>query len=155
MTVVNNLKYALSQVPPSNLTIGQLAAHTGVAASALRYYEDLGLLRPAGRTSGRRYYDTDAVGVVGVILFLRDVGFTLKEIERMLARRSAAPRIWRDLATRKLAELDRTISKTRAAKIAIEHALACPAQNILECPNFWTIVGGLLQGRTLEAAHEH
>jgi DNA-binding transcriptional MerR regulator len=137
------------------LSIGELARRTGVAASALRYYEELGLLRPARRVSGRRSYRPDAVGIVGVILFLRDVGFTLKEIKRMITRRSAEPRVWRELATRKLAELDHKIAKTQAAKVAVEHALACPMENILECPNFWRAVGGLLAGRTLEEAHAH
>jgi DNA-binding transcriptional MerR regulator len=140
-------------VPAQTLTIGELARSTGVATSALRYYEDLGLLRPARRTSGHRSYDPQAVAIVGVVLFLRDVGFTLKEIKRMVTRRSAAPRVWKSLATRKVAELDQQIAKAQAARIALEHALACPRENILECPNFWNVVGGLLAGKTLEQAH--
>lgn len=135
------------------LTIGDLARRTGVAASALRYYEELGLLSPRRRPSGHRTFAPDDVAVVGVVLFLRDVGFTLKEIKRMMSRRSAAPRVWRALATRKVGELDRAITKAQAAKTAIEHALACPRENILECPNFWNVVGGLLAGKTLEEAH--
>ena len=137
------------------IAIGGLSARTGVAASALRYYEELGLLRPARRVSGRRLYSPDAVDIVGVILFLRDVGFTLKEIKRMVARRSSAPRLWRELAVRKVVELDNTIAKAQAARLAIEHALACAQENILECPNFWRVVGGLLEGKTLADAHAH
>jgi DNA-binding transcriptional MerR regulator len=137
------------------IAIGELSARTGMAPSALRYYDELGLLRPAQRVSGRRLYSPDAVGIVGAILFLRDVGFTLSEIKRMVSRRSSAPRRWRDLADRKLVELDRTIAKAQAARVAIEHGLACPQENILECPNFWRVVGGLLQGRSLAKAHEH
>lgn len=135
------------------LTIGDLAQRTGVATSALRYYEELGLLRPKRRPSGHRTFDQDDVAVVGVVLFLRDVGFTLKEIKRVITKRSAAPRVWRALASRKLAELEQTIAKAQAAKVAVEHALACPRESILECPNFWEVVGGLLAGKTLEEAH--
>lgn len=137
------------------IAIGELSARTGMAASALRYYDELGLLRPARRVSGRRLYAPGAVEIVGAIVFLRDVGFTLKEIGRMVSTRSSAPRRWRDLAAHKLVELDRTIAKAQAAHVAIEHALACPQDNILECPNFWRVVGGLLEGRTLAEAHTH
>jgi DNA-binding transcriptional MerR regulator len=80
------------------LTIGELGRRTGVATSALRYYDELGLLRPAVRVSGHRRYAPDAVGVVGAVLFLRDVGFTLDEIRSLMAARAESPRSWRELA---------------------------------------------------------
>ena len=126
-----------------------------MAPSALRYYDEVGLLRPTKRASGRRLYSSDAVGIVGAILFLRDAGFTLNEIKRMVSRRSSAPRRWRALAERKLVELDGTIAKAQAARVAIEHGLACPQENLLECPNFWRVVGGLLEGRSLADVHTH
>ena len=64
---------------PDLLTIGELAEQLGIATSALRYYEELGLLEPAERRAGRRHYRRSAVETVGSILFLRDVGFTLTE----------------------------------------------------------------------------
>ena len=134
------------------LTIGELAARTGVAASALRYYEELGIVRPAGRESGRRRYTASAVDLVGVVRFLQEIGFTLREVRRLIGRRSTT-RTWRDLATRKLDDLDRQIREAQAARHAIEHALACPRENILECPNFWTVVEGVLKGKTLTEAH--
>jgi DNA-binding transcriptional MerR regulator len=140
-------------VPGDPLPIGELARRTGVAASALRYYEEIGLLRPAERVSGRRFYEEEAILVVGVILFLREVGFSLKEIGQLTRPRSSAPRMWRDLATRKIDALEQDIAKAAAAKTAIAHALACPKDNILDCPNFWEVVGGLLEGKTLTEAH--
>ena len=134
------------------LTIGELATRTGAATSALRYYEDLGLLFPARRVSDRRRYDESAVDLVGVIKFLQEVGFSLREIKRLVGTRSTAP-VWRDLAERKLGELDATIARATAAKIAIEHALSCPRENVLECPNFWHVVRGFLGGKSLEDAH--
>src|SRR5262245_19412752 len=110
----------------AQLTIGQLADATGVATSALRYYEELGLLHPAARESGRRRYDGIAVGVVGVIVLLRDLGFTLAEIERLFAERRESPRAWRELAEAKLVELDARIADAQTAKVAIEHSLHCP-----------------------------
>lgn len=134
------------------LTIGELSRRTGVATSALRYYEDVGLLRPARRVSGRRRYPPEAVGVVGAILLLRDA-FTLGEIRRLMAARAKSPRSWRDLARKKIAELDERIADAEAARIAIEHALACPHEDIFTCPNFQEVVRLRLEGRPLEEVH--
>lgn len=136
------------------LTIGQLAEATGVATSALRYYEELGLLHPTTRESGQRRYEPIAVGVVGVIVLLRDLGFTLAEIEQFIAGRAESPTAWRTLAEAKLDELDRRIADAQAARVAIEHSLHCPKDDLLTCPNFWTTVADRLAGRPLtEPAH--
>lgn len=134
------------------LSIGELAQRTRVAPSALRYYEDIGILRPAGRISGQRRYDASAVGLVGVIRLLQEVGFKLAEVKRLVRSRSSAA-TWKSLAHRKVVELDRTIARAQAARTAIDHALACPRENILECPNFWATVRGVLGGATLDEAH--
>jgi DNA-binding transcriptional MerR regulator len=137
-------------VPTNDVTlsIGELAERTGVPASALRYYDDLGLVRPAGRESGRRRYDEDAVSRVGVILVLRDVGFTLAEIAEL----GDGDR-WHDLAARKLEELGALATQVRVARTALEHALACPHDHLVECPSFWSVVEGRLRGRPLAEAH--
>ncbi len=131
------------------ITIGELARRTGAAPSALRYYEEIGLLAPAGRTSGQRRYGSDAIGVVGSILFLADVGFTLAEIKQLLAARSESPQAWRELAQRKLAELDERIAEAQTARVAVEHAVACPHDDIVTCPNFQEVVRRRLEGHRL------
>jgi len=68
------------------LTIGELARRTGVTTSALRYYDELGLVRPSGRISGHRRYALDAVGAVGVVRLLQEAGFTLAEASHRLAQ---------------------------------------------------------------------
>jgi DNA-binding transcriptional MerR regulator len=138
-----------------HLTIGELAKRTGVATSALRYYEDLGLMPAPIRVSGQRRYPESAVGLVGVILFLRDVGFSLRESKAFLASRATAVDGWRQLARRKLAELDEQIARSQAAREAISHALSCPHEDIATCPNFASVVAGVLAGKPLEEAHTH
>ena len=54
------------------IPIGELARRTGVAVTALRYYDELGLVRPTSRASGQRRYAESAIGRVGVVLLLRD-----------------------------------------------------------------------------------
>ncbi|HMF82322.1 MAG TPA: MerR family transcriptional regulator [Acidimicrobiia bacterium] len=134
----------------TTLTIGQLARRTGAAPSALRYYEEIGLLAPTVRVSGQRRYGPGAVGVVGTVLFLADVGFTLAEIGQLMEARSTSPRTWRDLARRKLAELDERIAEAQAARVAVEHAIACPHDDIITCPNFQDVVRRRLDGELLQ-----
>jgi MerR family redox-sensitive transcriptional activator SoxR len=136
------------------LSIGQVAARTGTATSALRYYEQLGLVRPLRRESGRRRYAPSAIQLVGVVIFFQQVGFTLREVGRLLDSHSSAP-VWRELAKRKLGDLDRQIGKAQAARNAIEHALSCPEERILDCPNFWVVVRAVIEGKSLEEAHSH
>jgi DNA-binding transcriptional MerR regulator len=136
------------------LTIGELASRTGVATSALRYWEELGLLPAPARVSGQRRYPPSAVGLVGVVLVLRDVGFTLREVKAFVASRSLAGDGWRELCQRKLTELDQRIAQAQAARTAIAHGLACPHKDILECANFASGVAALLAGSSLEEAHE-
>jgi DNA-binding transcriptional MerR regulator len=137
------------------LTIGELARRTGVARSALRYYEELGLLPTPERISGQRRYPASTVGLVGIILLLRDAGFSLAEQKTLLAAQAGAPHEWRRLARRKLAELDEHITKARAAREAIDHALHCPHEDIRQCPNFRSLVTARLAGQPLHEAHSH
>jgi DNA-binding transcriptional MerR regulator len=135
------------------LTIGELARRAGVAASAVRYYEAVGLLPTPVRVVGQRRYPESAVGLVGVILLLRDVGFSLAEQKALMAARAEGLDEWRQLARRKLAELDDRIAKARTAHDAIDHALRCPHGDILECPTFAGVVAARIDGRPIDQAH--
>jgi DNA-binding transcriptional MerR regulator len=137
----------------SELTIGELARRAGVATSALRYWEDLGLMPAPDRISGRRRYPESALGLVGVILLLRDAGFTLAEQKAMTG--GASPDEWRRLAAHKLAELDEQIVQAQAARVAIDHALHCPHDDILQCPTFRGLVSARLAGQPLHETPAH
>jgi DNA-binding transcriptional MerR regulator len=121
------------------LTIGELAQRVGVATSALRYYEEVGLLRPARRHRGRRYYDEGAVDDVGAILLFQDVGFTLAEIGRLASARADRAAHTALLAD-KLDELGRKADEIAVAREALRHALDCPAPTLAACPNFRRVV---------------
>src|SRR5512132_1346800 len=129
------------------LTIGELAKRTGVATSALRYWEELGLLPAPARVAGQRRYPESAVGLVGLILLLREVGFSLGEQKALMASRAVALGDWQRLARRKLAELHDHIAKAQTAREAIDHALPCPHDDVLECPNFASVVAARLTGQ--------
>jgi DNA-binding transcriptional MerR regulator len=142
-------------MPDQLLTIGELARRAGVATSALRYYEELGLLPTAARISGQRRYPESAVGLVGAILLLRDVGFSLAEQKTLMAARAVGRDDWPRLLRRKLADLDDQIAKAQTAREAISHALRCPHEDIFECPSFGGVVAARITGQPLHEAHSH
>jgi DNA-binding transcriptional MerR regulator len=115
---------------------GEMARRTGVATSALRYYERIGLLPPAERAGQRRHYPPSAAERVALIRLYQDAGFRLEEIGRMVAAKSQGRRGWGDLAERKIAELDARIADAQRAKKLIKHALECPHDDLFTCPRF-------------------
>jgi MerR family redox-sensitive transcriptional activator SoxR len=118
------------------ISIGELARRTGLASSALRYYERIGLLSAAGRTGGRRQYGTGSVERVASIQLFQDAGFTLGEIRLLLATRGRRSRSWVGLVEGKLRELDTLIARAEHARTLVQHALACPHRNLFTCANF-------------------
>ena len=139
--------------PGGLLTIGELARRTGVTASALRYYEEVGLLTAPARISGQRRYPESAARVVGAILLYSDAGFTLAEQKALMAGRDGTPN-WSELAQRKLAELDGQIARAQAAREAIRHGLRCPHQDITQCPSFNAGITARLAGQPLSRSHQ-
>jgi MerR family redox-sensitive transcriptional activator SoxR len=137
------------------LTIGEVAEQAGVATSALRYYDELGLLPPASRVSGQRRYRPEAVARVGVILLLTDVGFTLAEVGMLLASRAESPQAWHALAEAKVDELRRAEASAQLARTALEHAMKCPKDDIVDCPTFWALVGDRLAGSSIRETATH
>jgi DNA-binding transcriptional MerR regulator len=116
--------------------IGELARRTGVATSALRYYERIGLLSSAERASGKRHYAASSEERVALIRLCQDAGFTLAEIGRLLPAWGRGDRSWTPLAERKIAELDARIEDAKRARKLVQHALECTHRDILVCPQF-------------------
>jgi len=139
--------------PAELLTIGELARRAGVTTSALRYYEEVGLLPRPARVSGQRRYPASAARRVGAILLYSDAGFTLAEQRALLAAPASGSGEWERLARRKLAELDEQIARAEAARDAIRHGLRCPHEDISQCPNFNAGVTARLAGQPLSRSH--
>jgi len=91
------------------LTISEVAQQVGLRPSAIRYYEQIGILLPAQRISGQRRYDATVLNRLAVIQRARQLGFTLEEIRRLFfGFRNVTPASarWRELSQRKLTELE-------------------------------------------------
>src|SRR5260370_33603665 len=101
------------------LTISEVARQVGLQASAIRYYEKIGLLPRAPRMSGQRRYDTTALYRLAIIHRARQLGFTLSEIRHLfwgfrdITRPSGR---WRTLSQRKLAELAHLMDGIKAVR---------------------------------------
>jgi DNA-binding transcriptional MerR regulator len=115
--------------------IGEVALKAGIPASTLRFYEERGLIRSAGRHGLRRRFDAGVLERLALISLGRAAGFSLDEIARMFAP-DGKPRIDRARLAAKAEELDGTIRKLTAMRDSLRHAAACPAPSHLECPTF-------------------
>lgn len=118
------------------LSIGEVARRTGVPASALRYYEDAGLLPAPRRVSGRRRYDPEVVRRVQVLRFAQQAGFTLAEIRTLFHGFGAETPLgerWAALAAAKLVELDALVARAARMRRAIEAGLACGCARMEDC----------------------
>lgn len=105
--------------------IGELAKRVGLTTSAIRYYEAMGLLAPAGRTAaGYRLYEPAAVGRLEFLRRARALGLTLREVRQLLAGRDADPKADRDrlrhLVAHKLAETKNRVSQLQALERELE-----------------------------------
>jgi MerR family redox-sensitive transcriptional activator SoxR len=115
------------------LSIGEVAALTRLRPSALRYYEEAGLVRPVARISGRRHYHESVLDRLRVIACAQDAGFTIAEVRELLAGESDSPGAWRALAERKLREVDAVIEKAQATRRLLEESLRCDCVALDEC----------------------
>lgn len=93
------------------LTIGQLAQRLGIRTSALRYYEQKGLLNPAGRSEvGYRFYTPEAEDVVRFIQRAQQLGFSLKDIRTLLQAKPGDNQLLLSLAQERFLALERQIT---------------------------------------------
>jgi MerR family transcriptional regulator, redox-sensitive transcriptional activator SoxR len=119
------------------MTIGEVAARAGLAASAIRFYEKAGLLKPPVRLNGRRVYSSSVLHQLIVIRFAKDNAFTLPEIRQLLSgfpETMPASSRWKKLAGKKITELESTIAKARAMKQMLESlASRCRCRTLEQC----------------------
>jgi len=118
------------------LTIGEVASRAGLRPSAVRYYEDVGILPPPERVNGRRRYGPEAVEQLEVIRFAQAAGLSLDEIRVLFHGFGAdvppAPR-WQEVATRKLRELDEQVARIDRMRRVLEATLDCGCVTLRDC----------------------
>ena len=123
--------------PP--LTIGEVAGLAGKSPSAIRYYEQIGLLPEPERVNGRRRYDAGIVRTLAVIETGQRAGLALDEIKLLLSASpddAAAIDRLREVANRKLPEIVALIERSELVRGWLECAARCECPNLDECPLF-------------------
>jgi DNA-binding transcriptional MerR regulator len=128
-----------------NLDIGEVAEHSGLPASALRFYEEKGLIKSIGRRGLRRVYAAGVLERLALIALGRSAGFSLDEIAHMFSP-DGRVRIDREQLAAKADELDRTIRQLTAMRDGLRHAVQCSAPSHAECPKFQRIVRAAAAG---------
>ena len=119
--------------------IGDASRTSGVSAKMIRHYESLGLLPEPQRTAaGYRIYDDTDVHTLRFIRRARDLGFPMKEVERLLGlwrnRRRASADV-RKVAQQHIADLDRRIGELQEMRRTLEHLVHhCRGDQRPECP---------------------
>jgi MerR family redox-sensitive transcriptional activator SoxR len=118
------------------LSIGEVAQAAGVRTSAIRYYEEAGLLPAPIRVGGRRRYQPDVLRVLDVLRFAQQAGFSLDEIRTLFHGfddETPLSARWEILAQAKLQQLDELIARAQQMKQAIRAGLACGCVRVEDC----------------------
>jgi MerR family transcriptional regulator, redox-sensitive transcriptional activator SoxR len=115
------------------LTIGDVAREAGVAATALRYYEQIGLVPAPPRLGGQRRYDSSILARLEVIRLCKSAGFALEEIQLLFADDAPGRPTSRALAEAKLAEIDAQMESLARARAVIEWGMGCTCPSIDAC----------------------
>lgn len=127
------------------IDIGEVAQRSGMAPSALRYYEEKGLIAPIGRNGLRRVFDEAVLEKLALVALGRAAGFSLGEIGAMFAPDGRLD-IDRHALLEKADGLDRTIRRLTAMRDGLRHAAVCKAPSHLECPRFRRILHAAAAG---------
>ena len=119
------------------LPIGEVAQRSGVAASALRFYEERGLIRSERATSGRRQYRRSTLRRVAFIVFAQRVGLSLDEIGEELARlpsdRAPTRGDWARLTTGWSRRIDGRIEELERLKAGLTECIGCGCLSLSRC----------------------
>jgi MerR family redox-sensitive transcriptional activator SoxR len=123
----------------ATLTIGQLARQFGLNTSAIRYYERIGVLPEPARESGRRRYGPDTVRRLRLLDVAKRAGFSLDDAKVLMAAaetRAPASAALRDLAARKLSDIDAHIARVQAMRDWMLAATDCTCETLDVCALF-------------------
>ena len=121
------------------LDIGEVSVKSGIKPSALRYYEEIGLISSISRHGLRRQFPPEVLLQLKLISIGKSAGFSLEEIPGMLGR-NAIPNIPRVILHQKADEVDRQIHELTALRDTLRHVADCPAPSHIECSTFRRLI---------------
>lgn len=137
------------------MDISEVAKESGVAASALRYYERKGLIHSLEPEGARRKFSPAVLDQLALIALGQAAGFSLDEI-RVMFTPGGEPNIDRAMLAAKADELERMVKRLKAMIEGLRHAAACPAPSHAACPSFQRLLkaaaAGALENRQRQLA---
>ncbi len=135
--MLNSPEPAGSQHAPPMLTIGELAARTGVATSALRFYEERGLIGSVRTKSGHRRYWRATIRRVAFIVFAQRVGLTLEdigvELTKLPTNRAPQGKDWERLSATWTATIAERIAELQRLQRGLSDCIGCGCLSLERC----------------------
>jgi len=120
-----------------SLTIGEVAGRSGVATSALRFYEERGLIRSERTSAGHRRYPRSVIRRVAFVVFAQRVGLTLDEVAGELAKlpENRVPRRsdWAKLSSSWTARIDERIAELERLRAGLDQCIGCGCLSLDRC----------------------
>ncbi len=113
------------------LPIGAIGTETGATVSAIRYYEELGMIHARTRVGGKRRFHPDTIGRVSFIRRAQEVGFTLGEIRLILDDDAGG---WQGLVDEKIADLAKRREKLDWMISLLSEIRDCGCEIVASCP---------------------
>jgi MerR family transcriptional regulator, redox-sensitive transcriptional activator SoxR len=119
------------------LTIGEVAQRSGVATSALRFYEERGLIRSERTSAGHRRYARPVIRRVAFVVFAQRIGLTLDEVAEELAKlpENRVPRRsdWAKLSASWTARIDERIAELERLRAGLTECIGCGCLSLDRC----------------------
>jgi MerR family transcriptional regulator, redox-sensitive transcriptional activator SoxR len=119
-----------------DLAISDVARVFALRTSAIRYYEQIGILPPTMRKNGQRRYDNSVLFRLAVVQRARETGFTLEEIRELFfgfPPGTRPPKRWQQLSQRKIAELRNRMERLKLMETLLKRLENCRCDALDEC----------------------
>lgn len=106
-----------------------------MSTSAIRYYEQVGLVQPLRRESGRRIFGDQSIGLLRAIGAARSAGFTIEQVRELLAGQALGGSEWQELVKLHIASLETRVERLQAVVRLLRGSLDCGCRAWCECPS--------------------
>ncbi|OJU90327.1 MAG: MerR family transcriptional regulator [Acinetobacter sp. 38-8] len=127
------------------MDIGEVSKRAHVTTSALRFYEEKGLIKSIGRHGLRRQYGKQVLDQLALIALGRAAGFSLDEIASMFGQ-DGKPELDRKMLKDKAEQLELMTRRLHFISEGLKHAAVCPAENHMQCPTFQNFLKAAISG---------
>ncbi len=117
------------------MDIGEVSKNSGITTSALRYYEEIGLITSTGRVGLRRQYHSNVLEKLALITLAKEADFSLLDLRKLFKSQSKIL-LDKEQLKKKALEIDKKIKKLEAVRDGLIHSGNCRAPSHLECPTF-------------------